>query len=226
MKENVMNFTHDLLDFDDLPREEINGTRYYKTPDGKLYPSVTTVLGRMSDKSGLVEWRKRVGEEEANRVSTFAATRGMAIHGMCEDYVLGRDIDEMPSNMSMFNQIKIVLDACVNNIRAIECPLMSHHLKLAGTCDLIAEFNGTTSIIDYKTSSRWKKKEWIESYFLQTALYSYMLWEMTGIQAKRIVLIIGVDDSNVAQVFIEDPRHYLPKAVDQVKSYHQRFPHR
>ena len=220
---NRKEFEYELLEFAELQR--IDGPiRLYETPEGKRYPSVTTVLGKMTDKSALEAWKKRVGEDEAARVSSRAATRGTNIHTMCENYVLGNDIDtSMPHNMMMFNQIKKVLDEKVNMVRATECTLFSDHLRLAGSCDLIADYDGRLSIIDYKTSAKLKRKDWIEGYFLQASLYSYMLWEMTGILVKDIVIIIGVDDSLESQVFVERPQRYLEKAVDLVRSYHQMY---
>ena len=182
---NPKNFSWFPDEFDYFPREEINGIRHYVTPNGS-YPSVTTVLGAMLDKSALIEWRKRVGDEEANRVSRLAATRGTNIHNMCESYVRGEDVDvSMPFNLVMFNQIKKVLDEHVDDIVGCELTLASDELKVAGSCDLIALYDGKLSIIDYKTSTKNKMKDWIESYFLQTVLYSYMLWEMTGMMAKQ-----------------------------------------
>ena len=220
---NRKQFEYEMLDFASLQR--IDGpTRFYVTPEGKRYPSVTTVLGKMTDKSALEAWKKRVGEDEAARVSARASTRGTKVHTMCENYVLGHDIDtSMPHNMMMFRQIKMILDDKVDMIRATECTLFSDHLKLAGSCDLIADYDGRLSIIDYKTSSKLKRKEWIEGYFMQASLYAYMLWEMTGILVKDIVIIIGVDDSLEAQVFRERPQNYLEKATDLVRSYHQMY---
>ena len=220
---NRKEFEYELLEFAELQR--IDGpTRFYVTPEGKKYPSVTAVLGKMTDKSGLDAWRKRVGEEEAARVSARASTRGTKVHTMCENYVLGSDIDtSMPHNMMMFNQIKKVLDEKVDMIRATECTLFSDHLKLAGSCDLIANYDDRLSIIDYKTSAKRKRKDWIEGYFLQASLYSYMLWEMTDILVKDIVIIIGVDDSLESQIFVERPQRYHEKAVDLVRSYHQMY---
>jgi genome maintenance exonuclease 1 len=210
------------MSFNLLEREEIDGIRYYKTPTGDLYPSVTTILGAMSDKTALEEWKKRVGPEEAARVSAFASTRGTNVHTMCEKYVLGEDVDmSMPSNVATFQQVKKVLDESVEDIRATECTLISHHLQTAGTCDLVANYNGRLAIIDYKTSSKLKRKEWIEGYFMQASLYSYMLWEMTGIVADQIVIIIAVDDNPEPQVFIERPKNYIDKACETVKRYHQ-----
>ena len=218
---NRKDFELDLLEFAQLNR--IDGeTRLYETPTGQRYPSVTTALGKMTDKTALNEWRQRVGEVEANKVSARAATRGTNIHNMCEKYILGEEVDtSMPFNMTMFRQIKMILDDKVDMIRATECTLFSHHLQIAGTCDLIADYDGRLSIIDYKTSAKRKRKDWIEGYFLQASLYSYMLWEMTDILVKDIVIIIGVDDSLESQIFIERPQRYLEKAVDLVRSYHK-----
>ena len=220
---NRKDFEMDLIEFAGLKR--IDGeTRLYETPQGNRYPSVTTVLGKMTDKSALDAWKKRVGEDEAARVSSRAASRGTNIHTMCEKYILGEEIDtSMPHNMLMFNQIKKVLDERVDMIRATECTLFSDHLRVAGTTDLVANFDGRLSIIDYKTSSKLKRKDWIESYFLQASLYSFMLWEMENIAVKDIVIIIGVDDSLEAQVFVERPQNYLEKAADLVKSYHKLY---
>lgn len=219
---NRKEFNLNLLTFDTLPRVEVNGVRHYTngTEDFK-YPSVTTVLDKMTDKTHLIEWRKRVGEQEANRVSKFATTRGTAVHTMAENYVLGEEIDlSMPGNKIIFDQIKKVLDSHVDNVIASESTLISHKLKVAGTTDLIAEYDGKLSIIDYKTASKRKRKEWIENYFLQSAMYSYMLWEMTGIMAKQIVIIIGIDSEPEAQVFKVNPADYIEKAAQMCRDYH------
>lgn len=224
MDYNRKEFDLELLEFAHLNRIDGETARLYETPTGERYPSVTTVLGKMSDKTALNEWRKRVGDVEANKVSARAASRGTSIHNMCEKYILGEEIDtSMPHNMMIFNQIKKILDDKVDTIRATECTLFSHHLQIAGTCDLIADYDGRLSIIDYKTSTRRKRKDWIEGYFLQCALYAYMLWEMTGIGVKDIVIVIGVDDELDAQVFVERPSNYIEKAADHVRSYHKLY---
>jgi genome maintenance exonuclease 1 len=219
---NPKEFTWYKDEFDHFPREEINGIRHYVTPNG-TYPSVTTVLSKMLDKSGLDAWRKRVGEEQADNISRLAAARGTNVHNMCESYVRGEDVDlSMPFNVTMFNQIKKVLDEHVDDIVGCELTLVSDELKIAGSCDLIALYDGKLSIIDYKTSSKNKMKQWIESYFLQTVLYSYMLWEMTGMMAKQCVIIIAVDEEPVPQVFIIKPREYIGKAAALCRAYHNQ----
>ena len=217
----IFNFVPE-QEFDFFDRKEIDGVRHYITPNGD-YPSVTTVLGAMLDKSALAEWRERVGDEQADFTSRLAASRGTNIHNMCENYVRGLDVDvSMPFNAVLFNQVKKVLDEHVDDIIGCELTLVSDHLKVAGSCDLIALYDGKLSIIDYKTSAKNKMKDWIESYFLQTALYSYMLWEMTGMLAQQLVIIIAVDEEPMPQVFIVKPREYLEKAADLCRTYHTK----
>ena len=208
--------------FEFYDRKEIDGVRHYVTPNGN-YPSVTTVLGAMLDKSALDEWRARVGDEQADFTSRLAASRGTNIHNMCENYVRGEDVDvSMPFNAELFDQVKKVLDEHVDDIIGCELTLKSDNLKIAGSCDLIALYDGKLSIIDYKTSAKNKMKGWIESYFLQTALYSYMLWEMTGMMAQQCVIIIAVDEEPMPQVFIVKPREYLEKAAALCRAYHNK----
>lgn len=215
------------LNLIELPRlERIDGEiRQYRTPEGLLYPSVTTVLGAASDKSGLDNWRRAVGEEEANRVSARAARRGTAVHSLCEKLVLNEDIDlrsEMPLNVHMYRQLERELRAHCDDIRGSELFLYSDALKVAGACDLIASWDGRPSIIDFKTSGKNKKKEWIEGYFLQCSLYSYMFWERTGILHSQIVVMISVEEEDKAQIFVENATKYLNKAKQICESFHNK----
>ena len=216
-----MNFRNDIIELKPLTR--IDGDiRLYETPEGNRYPSVTTVLDHFKDKSGLREWRNRVGHEEADKIGKVAATRGTNIHSLCESLVLNREIDYdkiMPVNLVLFKQIKSILDANVNNIRISEGRLYSDKLKIAGTVDLLAEYRNKLAVIDFKTSIRDKQKEWIEDYFLQAALYAYMIWERTGVMATDIVIIIAVESSPEAQVFEEKVVNYIDKARHLCKEY-------
>lgn len=221
---NPKTFEYREINIPDLNVEEINGKRYYVTQDGRKYPSVTTVLGATAEKDHLDDWTNRVGKDEAAKVTARSGRRGSAIHNICERYVLGvigSVAQEMPINAYMFKQIRGVLDKSVDNICCVESALVSHKLQVAGRVDLIAEHEGALSIIDYKTSARNKKPEWIEDYFIQTAMYSYMFWEMTGILAKKIVVIIAVEEETQAQVFIRNPADYILKAQSRAKLFHQ-----
>ena len=218
-------FNVDLIELPSLVR--IDGEqRHYLTPTGEKYPSVTTVLDKTSDKSHLVKWKARVGEEEAARVTKRATTRGTAVHSLCEKYVLNQPIDiskEMPFNVHMFKQLEKFLHANVNNIRGSESSLYSHKLKVAGSCDLIASYRNHAAIIDFKTSNKLKKLEWIENYFLQCAMYSYMFWEMTQQYHPKLVVAIAVEEETEAQIFEQDVNDWIDKAKDRCNRYHSFY---
>lgn len=183
-----------------------DGTRVYKTPSGKAYPSVTTVTG-LQTKKGILEWRRRVGEEEANRVSAKASGRGTRIHTLCENYLLGNDINPLISDAEMFGSMREWLDD-IDNIHCLETPLYSDFLQVAGTVDCIAEFQGKLSVIDFKTSSKPKDRDDIHQYFMQTAAYAVAFEERTGIPIGRLVIIMGVDN-DFPRLFIEKRDNWI-----------------
>ena len=216
-----MKFTHIGCDIDyDMVAENINGKRFYKTPEGNLYPSVTTITSQHG-KDKIIEWRKRVGEEEANRISTKAAGRGTRVHTLCENY-LNNEEDyarkTMPDSVAMFKSIQPLLDQNVNNIHALEVPLYSHHLRVAGRVDCIAEYDGKLSIIDFKTSGKLKEESWIKGYFMQCSAYAVMYEERTGIPVPQIVIMIAVDSEH-PQVFIKKRNDYIKDFISYREIY-------
>lgn len=209
-------FNHIMVPEIEMTTESINGRRHYVLPDGRKFRSVTTVLSEKMDKTALLEWRKKVGEEEAQKISTQAARRGTAVHSIAERYVLNEDnyvLDSMPSGIDSFNSIKILLDKHVDNILGVELPLYSSALETAGRCDLIAEFDGVPSVIDFKTSRKLKKEEWIESYFLQTACYAMMFERLYSIAIPQVVVMIAVDHEE-PQLFVKDRKDYIKRVID------------
>ena len=215
-------FNHITLE-DRLPELEVETAptgRTYKTPDGKRYPSVTTVLGEES-KAGILAWRKRVGEEEANKVSFQASSRGTSVHTLAENYI-NNDPEwskgAMPTTIYSFNQIKSILDARMNNVYAQEVPLYSDKLEVAGRVDLIAEWDKDLAIIDFKTARKPKKEEWIQGYFMQCAFYAAAFYERTGVAIKKSVILITVDH-NEPQVFITKPYDYLGEFIKIRQKY-------
>lgn len=215
-------FKLNLIDLPSLVR--IDGEiRHYETPTGEKYPSVTTVLDKTSDKSFLHAWRARVGEEQAAEITKRAARRGTATHLLCEKVVLNEPFDlseERPIDVHLFKQLEPWLRENVDNIRTSEGQLFSHKLKVAGSVDLIADYQGKPSIIDFKTSLKNKRKDWIENYFMQCAMYSYMFWEMTGISHPTLVVAIAVEEENTPQIFVEHVKDWIGKAHDRCKKYH------
>jgi genome maintenance exonuclease 1 len=189
-------------DYPKLERKtSADGSRVYETPSGRAYPSVTTVTG-LHSKQGILEWRKRVGEAEANRISGKASARGTRIHTLCESYLRGESTEPDIFDKEMFDSIKVWLDD-INNIHALEDPLYSDYLQVAGTVDCIADFQGKLSVIDFKTSSKPKDRDDIHNYFMQTAAYAVAFEERTGIPIGRLVIIMAVDN--------DDPRLFIEK---------------
>jgi CRISPR/Cas system-associated exonuclease Cas4 (RecB family) len=203
-----------------LTRKTTEAGRRYYTPDGNAYPSITTVLSIIG-KEAIIAWRQRVGEEEANKISQQASTRGTAVHKLAEDY-LNNEEDwkgkHMPANLFSFSSIKPLLDEKVNNIWMQEVFLYSDKLKCAGQVDCIAEYEGVLSIIDFKTSRRVKKAEDITNYFIQLCFYAAAFLERTGIAIKQGVIIMAVDD-NEPLVFKINTYDYLQHFMTVRKKY-------
>ena len=215
-----------LSDLQKLPRRNVNGQRLYETPDGSFYPSVTTITGQMTKKA-IQEWRARVGEKEANRVTKKASSRGTSIHKLCEHYILNNmdDVKVMPSNKEMFDAMSNHLRDHVDNIHGVESFLYSDFLRTAGQVDCIAEYDGVLSVIDFKTSKKRKPESWIQNYFVQAAAYSFMFEERTNIQIPQLVIMIGVDGDDEPQVFTKNTKErnqYLLQFLDLRKQFGQK----
>ncbi len=219
-----MDFKHlQLHEFQDLKATTTQKGRTYLINDA-VYPSVTTVIGH-SKKASIMAWRKKVGEEEANRVCKRATTRGNKCHKLAELYLLNQDISKYkddPLSMGLFHQIKPYLDS-INNIHALEAPLFSKLLRLAGRVDCIAEYNGELAIIDFKTSTKYKREEWIHDYFAQETAYAIMFQELTGLQVKKLVTIIACETGEPQVFEIYDKFKYARKLKEYIDAYRSYY---
>jgi genome maintenance exonuclease 1 len=208
-----------------LDLDVINGEsgRFYVTPTGNHWPSMTTILGATSDKSGLDDWRERVGDTEANRIGHIAATRGTGLHEITEKYIRGDSTfldGAMPLSRKMFFQIKPFLDQSLGTVLGIEQALYSDQHKTAGRSDLIAFYKGKRSVIDYKSSGKQKDFDWIQGYFIQGAGYGSLFSWMTGLDIEQIVILIGVEDSQHGQEFIVPFSDYKDQFSQYVSQYY------
>lgn len=211
-------FIHKPVEVSELEAVTTSVGRVYKTPDGPL-PSITTVLGRLSRK-GIAEWRAKVGEEEANRISGIASSRGTRIHKICEDYIDNKKLDiRSPLDQETFNSIRPVLDENIGTVYGQELPLYSKYLGIAGRVDLISEWNGKLAVVDFKTSRKPKKREWIDSYFYQCTAYCIMFEELTGIAVDRFAVVIAVDQ-NEPQTFYGKRDDNIAGLIDAIKGYY------
>jgi genome maintenance exonuclease 1 len=199
--------------------EQINEPtgRKYKTPEGNLYQSVTSFLGSFSDGS-IEKWKEAVGEAEANRVSKRATTRGSLLHENVENYLLNHTIHIPKTSFLAIDTFKKFIPELqkISNIRLLEDRLYSDILKLAGTVDCVAEYNGVLSVVDFKTANDLKDKYAIESYFLQTTIYSLMIQELFGLTIKQLVVMIAVDGQS-PQVFIENRSNWIKKLRELIE---------
>lgn len=209
-----------------LPTENIDGKRYYTTPEGRHYPSVTSVTGLMNRK-WIEKWRKSVGEEKANKIAGQAAARGTRYHQLQEDFLNNEDITEKlakatPLDLMMFNQTKEITSK-LGDIYMLEGSMYSNVIEMAGRVDCIAEFAGKVSVIDFKTSTKRKYPSQIKNYFMQETAYATMFTEMFGIDVERIVTIVSVEETGKSQLFVEEPSNYYDDLLELRKQYKTEY---
>jgi hypothetical protein len=215
-------FIHEKVEigYDDLEVETGKNGRKYVTPTGESYPSITTVLGVLS-RDSIAAWRARVGDEEANKISHKATARGTAVHDIVEKYLDNEELPEvMPHIMASLTNLKPSLNR-IGKIYAQEAPLYSKHLGVAGRVDCVGEFDGVPSIIDFKTSKKIKKKEWVYGYFMQEAAYAIMWEERTGMPITNLVTIMDVDNEQPV-VYIEHRDNWTLRLKSTIELYHIR----
>ena len=201
-------FNHVPIEVGKLVQVNAKGGRYYETPSGAKYPSVTSVT-RLHNLESIQAWKDRVGEEEAGKISRRALARGNKIHSLAEKYLLNEGDMSDDFSKADFGQMLPYLDK-INNIHCLETQLYSDHLQTAGTVDCIGEYDGKLTVIDFKTSAKLKKREWVKDYFMQCSAYAVMYEERTGTPIERLLLIINVEDEGIQLIdgkrddYIED----------------------
>ena len=209
-----MTITLNLVEYPQMSEEYNAFGRIYTAPTGEAYPSITTVLGKQP-KPGLEEWRQRVGEEQADRITKASGKVGSEFHDACERYIRGEEVGELSAGARMlFASARKELKH-LDNIRGIEIPMWSTHLKTAGRSDLIGDYKAVPSIVDYKNSRSPKPREWCHDYFLQGAAYSRMFYERYGIVIKQTVIIMSVWGHPKPTVYIEPVKDWI-KPLDNV----------
>ena len=215
----MKDFHHVGIELQDLKTENIEGKRFYVTPKGNKYVSITSLLSNLS-KDSISQWRRRVGETEANKISRQASSRGTRVHNICESYIqnqVGILEDALPDAIDMFKSIVPFLDR-IDNIHVVEGALYSDDLGVAGRTDLIAEFDGNLAVIDYKTSRKPKNWEMCQSYFMQGAFYAYAYEELTGTPLNNIIIIMAVENDKPL-LFRETRNRWLSPLKQVITKY-------
>ena len=223
-----MKFEHNPSCFPlDSEAKMVDGKRVYATPNGEFYPSITTVIGNNAKKqAGLAKWRARVGKEKAAAISSRSASRGTKFHSITEDY-LNNELDikkykDSPLPVVMFEQTKKTFNR-IGNIYLQEAFLYSKHLEVAGRVDLVAEFDGELSIIDFKTSAEPKREAYLYDYFIQETAYACCFQELYSLTVKQLVTIVACENGET-QVVIKPPKkEYLLKLIQYIDEYQQRY---
>tara|TARA_A100001201_G_scaffold141097_2_gene135707 strand:- start:364 stop:1035 length:672 start_codon:yes stop_codon:yes gene_type:complete len=202
----------------ELKSRQVDGVRFYGIPSGDSYPSITSVTSHKNRKF-FADWRKRVGEDEANRICKAATTRGTNFHEVCQDYIennLKEDYDEL--SMKMFEAVKPELDK-IGVVHAVERSMYSEVLGIAGRVDCIAEYDGELAIIDFKTATKMKKEEWIEQYFVQEVAYACMYYELTNIPVKKLITIMVTPQCEVKVFDKRDKMYYIKLLSEYIKQF-------
>lgn len=223
---NIFNHVGDLTPVE-MVTETIDGKRYYVTPTGGKYPSITTVIGNNSKKqAGLAKWRRRVGDKAATAKSTRASGRGTRYHKLVEDYI-NNELDttkykDMPLPWCMFHSSREVLDR-INRVYLQEAALYSDYLQIAGRVDCIAEYEGELAIIDFKTAEAPKKEIYLYDYFVQECGYACMLQEVYGLSVKKLVTIVACENGDTQVKVMPPKKEYLFKLQEYIQEYQGKY---
>jgi hypothetical protein len=215
-------FQHEFVTLkENIESVESGSGRRYSTPDG-IFPSVTTVTG-WKKRAFFAKWR-RENPEESKRV----LSRGTKLHSLIETYLLNNlspttiTESEGTTERDLFVSMQQEIDR-IGTIYAIEVPLWSKKVGLAGRTDCIGEFDGVPSVIDFKSSNYPKSEDAIQDYFMQATAYALMWQDRTGQELRNIAILIGVEDGG-CQVFTADPRDYVPDLVEAIQTYRAEQP--
>ena len=214
-------FNHVDIDLPQLERETIDGVRYYSVPDEKellRLVSITSITSHFN-KEIFVKWRKKVGNEEADRITKRATKRGTDMHTLVEYFMKNEELPQVPPISDFLFKISKHKLKNIDNIHALEGSLYSKELGIAGTVDCIAEYDGELAIIDFKTSKKPKPREWIEHYFVQAMAYGCMLYELTGISVKKLVIIMACENGECVVYEEYDKTKYIKLLTKYIRKF-------
>jgi genome maintenance exonuclease 1 len=220
-KNEDLKFKHIDIELPQLERTTIDGVRYYNVPDGDQFLKLVSITSITShfNREIFIKWRKRVGDEEAEKITKAATSRGTDMHSLVENYLYNKDLPPVPPLPDfLFKIAKTELNR-INNIHCLEGALFSKQLGVAGTTDCIAEHNEELAVIDFKTSKKPKPREWIDHYFVQAMFYGMAYYEMTGIRVKKLVIIMACENGECVVYEERDLKKYMKLVVEYIKKF-------
>jgi genome maintenance exonuclease 1 len=217
-----MKFNHVECDLPSLERETIDGVRYYKIPNGNELLRLVSITSVTSHKNRefFAEWRRKIGQEEADKITRQATSRGTDMHSLTEMYLKNDNLptDVLPISEMLFRISKKELNK-INNIHALEKSLFSKKLGVAGTVDCIAEYNGELAIIVFKTSKKPKPRNWIDHYFVQAAAYACMFYELTNIPVKKLLILMACENGECVVYEEYDKTKYIKLLAQYIREF-------
>ncbi len=214
-------FNHIDVNLPCLERETIDGVRYYKVPDAEELLRLVSITSVTSHKNRqfFANWRKKIGEEEADKITRQATSRGTDMHSLVEHHLKNENLPHVqPLSEFLFKIAKPDLNR-INNVYTLEGSLYSKVLGIAGTVDCIAEFDGELAIIDFKTSKKPKPREWIEHYFVQCVAYACMFYELTEIPVKKLVIIMACENGECVVYEERDKSKYIKLLTEYIREF-------
>ena len=216
-----MTFNHINVELPSLERTTIDGVRYYSVPENDSLLRLVSITSITSyiNRQIFINWRKKIGEEAADKITKAATSRGTDMHTLVEKYLHNAELPQVqPLSEFLFKIAKTDLNK-IDNIHALEKSMYSKVLGIAGTVDCIAEYDGELAVIDFKTSKKPKPKEWIDHYFVQCAAYACMLYEITGIMVKKFVIIMACENGE-CEVYEEyDKQKYIRLLTQYIRDF-------
>ena len=215
-------FNHITINFQQAQLIEKDDAHYYQTPKGDIFPSITTILQKtmpIEKQQSLQNWKEQeIAAEYITRESSIVGTQ---THKLIEDY-----LNEIPQtdevrllSVAHFNNLIPFLQK-INDIHGTELRLYSNIMKLAGTSDCIAKYDGELSIIDYKTKRSNQQEEWMSDHFIQGTAYSQMFKELTGIEVKQVVILVS-SEKNTRMEFVKRTEDYKDLLTQRLNQFYE-----
>ena len=217
----MSSYNHIPINFQQAKLIEKDNAHYYETPSGEIFPSITTILQKtmsIEKKESLQNWKDK--EVAAEYITSEAATIGTETHKLIENYINDvRQTDEVRLlTVAHFNNLIPFLQK-IDDVHGTELRLYSDTMKLAGTSDCIAKYDGELSIIDYKTKRSNQKEEWMTDHFIQCTAYAEMFKELTGIEVKQIVILVS-SEKNSRMEFVKNTKDYKDLLTQRLNQYY------